>query len=110
MFDIKEKPKLVEKALLIGVYRDIDQKVETESLVDELKALVDTLGIPVGGTLVTRVQQPNPRLYVGSGKAEEIVEQAKQLGADVIIFDNELSPAQQRNWETLSNIVVIDRQ
>jgi GTP-binding protein HflX len=110
MFDIKEKPKLVEKALLIGVYRDIDQKEETESLVDELKALVDTLGIPVGGTLVTRVQQPNPRLYVGSGKAEEIVERAKQLGADVIIFDNELSPAQQRNWETLSNIVVIDRQ
>jgi GTP-binding protein HflX len=110
MFDIKEKPKLVEKALLVGVYRELDQKEETESLVDELRSLVDTLSIPVGGALVVRVQQPNPRYYVGSGKAEEIVEQARQMGADVIVFDNDLSPGQQRNWEALSEMAVIDRQ
>jgi GTP-binding protein HflX len=110
MFDIKERPKLVEKALLVGVYRDIGQKEETESLVAELDSLVNTLDIPVVGTLVTRVQQPNPRYYVGSGKAEEITDHAKALGADVIIFDHELSPAQQRNWEALSKIVVIDCQ
>ena len=110
MFDIKEKPKLVEKALLVGVYRDIGQKEETENLVAELDSLVNTLDIPVVGTLVTRVQQPNPRYYVGSGKAEEITDHAKALGADVIIFDHELSPAQQRNWEALSKIVVIDCQ
>ena len=110
MFDIKERPKLVEKALLVGVYRDIGQKEETESLVAELDSLVNTLDIPVVGTFVTRVQQPNPRYYVGSGKAEEITDHAKVLGADVIIFDHELSPAQQRNWEALSKIVVIDCQ
>jgi len=110
MFDIKERPKLVEKALLVGVYRDIGQKEETESLIAELDSLVNTLDIPVVGTFVTRVQQPNPRYYVGSGKAEEITDHAKALGADVIIFDHELSPAQQRNWEALSKIVVIDCQ
>jgi GTPase len=110
MFDIKEKPKLVEKALLVGVFREFVQKEETESLVDELRSLVDTLEIPVGDALVVRVQRPNPRYYVGSGKAEEITEHAKQIGADVIVFDNDLTPAQQRNWEALSGMAVIDRQ
>src|SRR6202521_2777347 len=110
MFDIKERPKQVERALLIGVFKDGEQKEESESLLAELDALVDTLEIPVGDALVVRVQRPNPRYYVGSGKAEEITEHAKQIGADVIVFDNGLSPAQQRNWEALSGMAVIDRQ
>jgi GTPase len=110
MFDIKEKPKQVEKAFLVGVYSQAAQKGESESLLGELDSLVDTLEIPVIDRLLVRIQSPNPRYFVGSGKAEEICERAKEQGADVIVFDNGLSPAQQRNWEALSGLAVIDRE
>ncbi len=110
MFDIKEKPKQVERALLVGVYKEAEQKEEFESLLTELNSLVETLDIPVIDCLLVRVQERNPRYFVGSGKAEEIFERAKQLEIDVIIFDNGLSPAQQRNWEALTGMAVIDRE
>src|SRR5271165_6372960 len=110
MFEIKQKPKQAERALLVGVYKGVAQKEESESLLVELNSLVDTLGIPVLDSLLVRVQEPNPRYFVGSGKAEEIFEHAQQLEADVIVFDNELSPAQQRNWEAMTGLAVIDRE
>ena len=110
MFDINEKPKQVERALLIGVYKGAEQKEESASLLAELDSLVDTLEIPVIDRLLVKVQERNARYLVGSGKAEEIFERAKQLEIDVIIFDNGLSPAQQRNWEALTGLAVIDRE
>jgi len=110
MFDIKEKPKQVERALLVGVYKGAAQREESESLLNELSSLVDTLEIPVLGSLLVRVQEPNPRYFVGTGKAQEIFERARELEADVIVFDNELSPAQQRNWEAMTGLAVIDRE
>lgn len=110
MLDIKEKPKQVEKAFLVGVYSQAAQKGNSESLLSELDSLVDTLEIPVIEQLLVRVQSPNPRYFVGSGKAVEIWERAKELGADVIVFDNGLTPAQQRNWEALTGLAVIDRE
>ena len=110
MFDIKEKPKQVERALLVGVYKGAAQREESESLLNELSSLVDTLEIPVLDSLLVRVQEPNPRYFVGTGKAQEIFERAKELKTDVIVFDNELSPAQQRNWEAMTGLAVIDRE
>ena len=110
MFDIKEKPKQVERAFLVGVYQGAAQREESETLLNELISLVDTLEIPVLGRLLVRVQEPNPRYFVGTGKAEEIFERARELEADVIVFDNELSPAQQRNWEAMTGLAVIDRE
>jgi GTPase len=110
MFDIKEKPKQVERALLIGVYKEAEQKEESESLLVELDSLVDTLEISVIDRLLIRVQARNPRYLVGSGKAEEIFERVKELEIDVVVFDNGLSPAQQRNWEALTGVAVIDRE
>ena len=110
MLDIKEKPKQVDKAFLVGVYSQAAQKGDSESLLSELDSLVDTLDILVIDRLLVRVQSPNPRYFVGSGKAEEIWERAKELGADVIVFDNGLTPAQQRNWEALTGVAVIDRE
>jgi GTP-binding protein HflX len=110
MFDINEKSKQVERALLVGVYKDPAQKDESESLLLELDSLVDTLGIQVADRLLIRVQVPSPRYFVGSGKAEEIFECAKRDEIDVIVFDNGLSPAQQRNWEALTGLAVIDRE
>src|SRR6516164_1342747 len=110
MITIREKPDRVERALLVSVYTGAAQKEESESLLIELNSLVDTLGIPVLDSLLVRVQEPNPRYFVGAGKAEEIFEHAKQLEADVIVFDNALSPAQQRNWEAMTGLAVIDRE
>ncbi|MDR1304221.1 MAG: GTPase HflX [Verrucomicrobiales bacterium] len=110
MFEIKERPKMVERALLVAMYTDPAERAGTESLLAELGELTATLGIPVVGQMTVLVRRPQARLFAGSGKAEEICRQAAASRAEVIIFDNELSPAQQRNWETLAGITVIDRQ
>jgi len=110
MINVREKPNRVENALLVGVFKEAVQKQDAESLLVELNSLVRTLGIPVAESLLVRVTEPSPRYFVGSGKAEEIFARSKRIGADVIIFDNELSPAQQRNLESLVGIAVIDRQ
>lgn len=101
---------MVERALLVGAYTASDEKGDSEDLLDELGELVRTLGIPVIEKLLIYNREPQARLLVGSGKAEEVCERARELACDVIIFDNQLSPAQQRNWEELAKITVIDRQ
>jgi GTP-binding protein HflX len=95
---------------LVGVFHTLVEKEESASLLDELAALVETLAIPVAKKQLIRVPEPSSRYFVGSGKAEEIAAQAHELGADVIVFDNALQPAQQRNWEALAKVAVIDRQ
>jgi GTP-binding protein HflX len=95
---------------LVGVYRDQHGKDEASSLLDELKLLVQTLGIAVVHKELVKIQEATSRYFLGSGRAEGIVAEVQQLGADLIVFDNDLTPAQQRNWEALSNLPVIDRQ
>ncbi|MDR0533188.1 MAG: GTPase HflX [Verrucomicrobiales bacterium] len=110
MFEIKERQKMVERALLVAMYTNTEEKEETESLLEELAELTTTLGIPIMDQMTVFVRQPQAKLFAGSGKAEAICKHAAAIKADVIIFDNYLTPAQQRNWEELANITVIDRQ
>ncbi len=110
MFEVEEKPKLVELAFLVGVEYPGDKPSDTESLLDELRDLVETLQINVGGREVVRIKKPKNKFLLGTGKTEEIINLAKKSGCDCIIFDVELSPGQQRNWERESKICVIDRQ
>jgi GTP-binding protein HflX len=110
MFDIKEKEKMVERALLVGAYTEVNERTEAASLLEELEELVKTLGIPIMDRLLVHHREQHARYLIGSGKAEEIVKRAKDEGLDVIIFDNELTPSQQRNWEKLAGVTVIDRQ
>ena len=110
MFEIKEKPKMVERALLVGAYTRDEERAEADSLLEELAELVNTLGIPIVGRELVHHRENHARFLMGSGKAEEVADRAKELGADVIIFDNELTPSQQRNWEKLTAGLVIDRQ
>jgi GTP-binding protein HflX len=109
MFEIKAKDKMVERALLVGAYLDTDKKADAQSLLAELEALVDTLGIPVVERMLVHHREQHPRYLIGSGKAQEIVDLAKKLECDVLVFDNELSPSQQRNWEELAGMTVADR-
>jgi len=110
MIDIKEKEKMVERALLVGAYTEVNGRTEAASLLEELEELVKTLGIPVMDRLLVHHREQHARYLIGTGKAEELVKRAKDNGFDVIIFDNELTPSQQRNWEKLAGIAVIDRQ
>jgi GTP-binding protein HflX len=109
MFDVRERPNLVQRALLVGIYQEKAEEAEALDLIDELSELVSTLGIGIVGTVTARVQKTNARYLTGTGKAKEIMDRAKELQADCIIFDNEISPMQQRAWEEDSGIAVIDR-
>lgn len=99
-----------ERAFLVGI-RDRGESLEdAKEHLEELESLVDTMGIEVIATETATIREPNPKLYIGSGKLQEIVESAKSIKADLIIFDAELSPRQQRNIEVESGMTVIDRQ
>jgi GTP-binding protein HflX len=110
--DVKEKPRMVERAMLIGITLPGEDDSTRRSLLDELRELVTTLGIGIQHEVQLAVRKPQAKFLVGSGKAEELIKQAEANDCDVIVFDNELTPAQQRNWEQAANdkILVIDRQ
>lgn len=110
MFEIKPREKMVERAILVGAYADPAMKADAQDLLEELEELVQTLGIPVKDRMLVYNREPRARYLLGSGKADEICERMKLNDCDVIIFDNELTPAQQRNWEEISKVLVIDRQ
>jgi len=97
-------------SFLVGISGPDIGTREAEALLDELQALVSTIGLETVGRQTVRVRGISPKYYLGTGKAEELVTAARDAGADVIVFDEELSPAQQRNWERLSNLSVTDRQ
>ncbi len=110
MIDNHETGRAVERALLVGSYTQAASRTEAASLLAELEELVGTLGIPVVDRMLVHHRELHARYLIGSGKAAEIAARAKEQGLDIIIFDHELSPSQQRNWEELAGITVIDRQ
>jgi len=109
---IGQKPdtRRVDRALLVGIQSPHDDQATTRDLLDELGELVRSLDIEVVESIPVRIRQIHAPLFVGTGKAEELVTRAKELKTDLIVFDNALSPAQQRNWEKLSELCVIDRE
>ncbi|MGI9086787.1 MAG: GTPase HflX [Chthoniobacterales bacterium] len=110
MFEIRPKAKMTERALLIGAYIDPAKKADAQSLLEELEELVDTLGIPVIERKLVHHRENHARYLIGSGKAQELIDFAKANQCDVLVFDNQLSPSQQRNWEELAGMTVADRQ
>ena len=100
-----------EKALMVGViHGNVDEATTYEHL-EELELLADTAGAEVVGQVTQRLNKLNPQFLVGKGKADEIVGQAEALGAQLIIFDNDLTPAQAKNFMNLAdNLKVIDRR
>ena len=102
--------KSKEKALLIGVIHSaLDEKIVKDHL-DELRLLAITAGAEVVGNITQKLSRINPSFFIGTGKAEQIISQAEELGVSLIIFDDELSPAQVKNFSNLANDVkVIDR-
>lgn len=99
-----------EKAILVGVELPSSQ-ISLSSSMDELERLANTAGVESIARTTQRLSSPHPATFIGSGKVEEVALLARELGADVIIFDDELTPSQQSNLERLvdKNIKVIDR-
>ncbi len=83
---------------------------QAELYLEELENLVDSLGFRAVEALVVPIKKIHPKYLVGTGKAEEIRQLADAHEAACIVFDDTISPAQQRNWERLSDRCVIDRQ
>lgn len=97
-------------AYLLGIRRWDDTAQAAQDHLAELTELVATMGMPVAGSEMAGIQNPTPQFLVGSGKAESVKAAAEMAGADLIIVDDELTPAQQRNWEKLTEKAVIDRR
>ncbi len=98
-----------ERALLVGAPgKDIEPDVAADHL-EELARLADTAGAIVVGTLRQRLDAPHPKYYIGEGKALELRERVHETGASLVIFDEQLSPAQGKNLETLLGARVMDR-
>ncbi len=83
---------------------------QCSNYLDELHSLCTTLGIEPLARRIVPVKRIHPRFLVGSGKARELSETAQEIGADCLVFDDTISPSQQRNLEQLSELCVIDRQ
>lgn len=99
-----------EKAILVGVDRP-GQKWPLESSLAELARLVDTAGADVVAQTSQRLTTLNPRTFIGSGKAEEVADLCRAYAADLVVFDDELTPSQQTNLERIvpKEVKVIDR-
>ncbi|MGB1874902.1 MAG: GTPase HflX [Akkermansiaceae bacterium] len=110
MFEVRDKPEMVERALLIRIYSDKREEDEAISLLDELGELVTTLGIGVVESCLVHTRALHKKFLCGTGKAQELVDLAKAHECDCIVFDNMFLPSQQRNWEELANLCVIDRE
>ena len=99
---------LIQKAVLVAL--DTPEREDDIDLsLDELELLVDTAGAQVVHKETQKRQSPEPATFVGKGKAQEIADFVKANDCDVVVFDTELSPAQQRNLEEIMKVDVVDR-
>ncbi len=101
--------KDLNTAFLVGTHSSGGNLPLCEEHLTELRRLCDTFGLSVIGKIACPIKKIEAGTYLGSGKIEEIYQKAKDLDVDVIIFDDEISPHQQRNLETLLKRPVIDR-
>ena len=102
-------PNPPSRAILIGVKLRNNLMHETEESLQELQQLAETAGIEVVCETIQPRNAPNPTYFIGEGKVEELKPLVEELEADAIIFDEELSPAQNRNLEKALEVATIDR-
>jgi len=98
-----------QRALLVGTGFGLRDAEAAQASLEELAALTDTAGADPVELVLQRRDRPDPATYIGSGKAQELKELGDALDIDLVVFDDELSPAQQRNLEKLFAVDVVDR-
>lgn len=107
MHNIKRDER--ETAIIVGVIKPGQTRSEVEDSLVELTLLADTAGADVVETICQRVDSPNPSMYLGSGKVEELAELVETHTASLVIFDDDLSPNQMRNMERHVKCKLLDR-
>jgi len=108
----RARVKAKERAILVGVdltYPEKEELWSTDESLEELASLAETAGVNIASKVVQRRRNPDPKFYIGKGKVDEIREQAKELGAHVVLFNDELRPAQSRNLEESIGTKIVDR-
>lgn len=98
-----------EKAILVGVVTQQQSEEKLNEYLDELEFLAYTAGASIKKRFSQKMQKPNPKTFVGSGKMEDIKAYVDSHNIDTVIFDDELSPAQQKNIEKILETKIIDR-
>ena len=103
--------KRIDRAVLVGLNADCFTKEETatETTLDELEALLNTAGGECAGKVLQNKHTPDPRSFIGEGKAEEVRQLVLETGANMVIFDNDLTPSQTRTLEDILKTAVLDR-
>ena len=108
--EVEYRQLRLEKVVLIGIYSGGEAAArEAELSLRELAALAQTAGSQVLDGLLQRRQNPDPSTYLGKGKAKELRDLVKAVGADTVIADTELAPSQRRALEDVVKVKVIDR-
>ena len=107
MIEIKEK--YIEKAVFVGVIKQGDDERQVLEYLDELEFLAETAGAEGTKRFIQKVDKPDSRTYIRSGKLEEIKAYIAENETDVVIFDDELSPTQLRNLERELSCRILDR-
>ncbi len=102
-------PQTPERAVLVGVEKHQRQAMSGMESLDELERLAQSAGVEVVGRVLQVLARPQPATFIGSGKVEEVRRYAWENQAQVVIFDESLAPAQQRNLENALGLKVIDR-
>jgi GTP-binding protein HflX len=97
------------RAFLVGLVLPGQPGYVVEEHLDELAQLADTAGAQVVGRAVQARKAPDPATSIGKGKAEEVAAAARELGADLLIFDDDLSGSQAKNLEELTKLPIMDR-
>jgi len=106
---IREELKTQRRIAVLVSVPDPQRNLGKEHALDELRGLVKTAGVQVVGTLVQNRGRPHPATCLGKGKLEELKELVDATGAEVIIFDNNLSPSQGRHLEEETQRIIVDR-
>ena len=102
-------PESAERAALVGLFNGTHRRFDPEHSLDELAGLTGAAGAKVVLRLLQDRSRPDPATFLGSGKVDALAAACDESSADVVIFDNELSPAQLRNLERLLDRKVVDR-
>jgi GTP-binding protein HflX len=106
---IEEKSLSLENTVLIGVINSQQDESQSKEYMDELEFLTYTAGGKVLKRVTQKIDPPNPKTFIGSGKMMEVMEFVKQNEISSVIFDDELTPAQQGNIEKLLKVKILDR-
>ena len=106
---IEEKSLDLEKTVLIGIINGRQDENQSKEYLDELEFLTYTAGGEVLNRFTQKIDPPNPKTFIGSGKMIEVMNFVKENDVSSVIFDDELTPAQQVNIEKMLKIKVLDR-